>query len=687
MAVAAPYGSWPSPITPEVVLSASVGLGGPVLSAGDLWWSELRPSEGGRVQLVRAPRHGPHQELLPEGWSARTRVHEYGGGAWWVDGELVVFTSWSDQRLHRLDPGGEPEALTPVPDVPAGDRYADGVVTPDGRWTICVRERHSPPGDDGRQPEAVNELVAVALRPGPGGRGEPVVLWSGPDFVSNPRLSPDGQALCWLQWDHPRMPWDGTELWVAQVTSGPGTDLADISLAGAVRLAGGPDESLAQPRWSPGGVLHVVSDADGWWNLWAFPRAGIPTAGTQRQVTRVAGEVAQPQWVFGQSSWCFTATGDVVGAWRFDGSDHLGLLARGATEPVWLDVPWTSIDGLVGGEGSRVACIAASFATEPQVVAWDDLSASSDHEVVRPARDLGIDPAWYSMPEAIEYPTTEGRTAHALYYPPTNPERTGPDGERPPLLVLGHGGPTAAARPQLDLTQQVWTSRGWGVVDVNYGGSTGYGRAYRRLLEGRWGVVDVDDVAAAAAFLAGRGDADPERLAIRGGSAGGFTVLAALARRDVFTAGVDRYGVADLEALARDTHKFESRYLDGLVGPYPAARDVYLERSPLSHLDGFDRPLLVLQGLEDEIVPPNQSEMIVDALREKGVPVAYLAFEGEQHGFRRAESIRRALEAELYVLARVFGYVPADDLPPVDIEHADRLPPVPAGGDLGGDGG
>ena len=683
MAEEAPYGSWPSPITPDVVLAASVGLGGPALSAGDLWWSELRPAEGGRVQLVRKPRNGPPRDVLPEGWSARTRVHEYGGGAWWLDGETAFVAAWDDQRLHRVDPGAAPLPLTPVPAVPAGDRYADGVVTPDGRWTICVRERHAPGAD---HPEPANELVAVATRPGPGGPVEPLVLWSGPDFVSNPRLSPDGQALCWLQWDHPRMPWDGTELWVADIVPRPGTDEPALDLGTPRRVAGGRHESLAQPRWSPGGVLHVVSDADGWWNLWAFPRAGVPTAGTLEQVTAVEGELGQPQWVFGQSSWCFTATGDVVGAWRFDGTDHLGVLRRGRTTPEWLDVPWSSIDGLTGGEGSQVACLAASFTSEPQVVALDDPLVSAAFEVVRPARDLGIDPAWFAVPEPIDFPTTGGRTAHALYYPPTNPERVGPAAERPPLLVLGHGGPTAAARPQLDLTQQVWTSRGWGVVDVNYGGSTGYGRAYRRQLDGQWGVVDVDDVVAAATFLADRGDVDRDRLAIRGGSAGGFTVLAALARRDVFTAGVSRYGVADLEALARDTHKFESRYLDGLIGPYPEARQVYQERSPLSHLDGFDRPLLVLQGLEDEIVPPNQSAMIVDALRTRGVPVAYLAFEGEQHGFRRAETIRRALEAELYVLARVFGYVPADDLPPVDIDNADRLagPRDPgAGGGVG----
>ena len=665
MARRAPHGSWASPITPEVVLSASVGLGGPVLAGGDLWWSELRPSEGGRVQLVRKPVSGDPVDVLPEGFSARTRVHEYGGGAWWVHDQVVYFASWEDQRLHQLVPGRSPVALTPEPEVPAGDRYADGVLTLGGRWTVCVRERHRP----GR--EAVNELVAVSTRPPVYGQpAEPTVLWSGPDFVSHPRISPDGEAISWLQWDHPNMPWDGTELWVGRLVH----DRAGLGIEQAQRVAGGRDESLAQPRWGPDGCLHVVSDRDGWWNLWSFPMAGVPAPGSLAPRSRVRGELAQPQWVFGQSWWCFTAIGDVVGSWRFDGTDHLGILRRGVDEPEWLDVPWTSIDGVTGGDGSRVALLAGSFTSEPEVVMLEDPAVSGDHVVHRPARDLGIDPSWFSQPEPIDFPTTGGRTAHALYYPPTNPEHEGPDDERPPLLVRGHGGPTAAARPLLDLGIQVWTSRGWGVVDVNYGGSTGYGRPFRRQLVDAWGVVDVDDVCAAASFLGARGDVDPDRMAIQGSSAGGFTVLAALARRQVFAAGISRYGVADLEALARDTHKFESRYLDSLIGPYPEARDVYVERSPLSHLDGFDRPLLVLQGLEDEIVPPGQAEMIVEALRAKDVPVAYLAFEGEQHGFRRADTIERALQAELYVLARVFGYAPADDLPSVPIDGEEHLP-------------
>lgn len=661
--VVAPYGSWPSPVTAATLTRSAAGLGGPVLDAGDVWWSELRPEEGGRVQLVRKQRNGPPTDVLPDGVSARTRVHEYGGGAWVVNDRVAYIARWDDQRLYRVEPGTDPVALTPEPPTPGAHRYADLRLRPGRQWLVCVRERHEGDGD------VVNELVAVRTRPGDE-PADPVVLWSGPDFVSNPRISVDGSTLCWLQWDHPRMPWDGTELWAAELVPGDAPTLARPQ-----RVLGGPDESVAQPEWSPAGVLHAVSDADGWWNLWAFPRAGAPTAGTAEQVTHVQGELAQPQWVFGQSWYCFTTGGDVVGCWRFDGTDHLGVVPAGGDGSVrWLDLPFTSFDGLASGDGDTVAFLAASFTGETQVVTLDDPAGTAGEtgptlEIVRPARDLGIDPSWWSVPEPVDFPTTGGRTAHALYYPPHHPERVGPDDERPPLLVLIHGGPTSAARPLLDLKVQLWTTRGWGVVDVNYGGSTGYGRAFRRQLDGQWGVVDVDDCEAAARALVERGAVDPERLAIKGGSAGGFTTLAALAFRDTFTAGSSLYGVADLEALARDTHKFESRYLDTLIGPYPERRDRYVERSPIHHLDGFDRPLVVFQGLEDEIVPPNQSEAIVAAVRAKGVPVAYLAFEGEQHGFRRAETIERVVTAEMYVLSRLFGIEPADELEPVDIDN------------------
>lgn len=675
MRTVAPYGSWPSPITAELLVAASVGLGGPILDAGDLWWSELRPTEGGRVQLVRQPRHGPSTEVLPEGVSARTRVHEYGGGAWTVADRTAYYVDWSDQRLYALEPGGRPVALTPPSPAAGEHRYADLVVGRGRRWLACVRERHDTGG------EAVNELVAVRTRPD-GDPAEPIVLWSGPDFVSSPRVSPTGAVVAWLQWDHPRMPWDGTELWVAELV---GHDTGAPRLARPQRVMGGPDESVTQPRWSPSGVLHAVSDADGWWNLWAFPTPGAPTPGTAEQRTFVAGELGQPQWVFGQSTWCFTTGGDVVGSWRFDGVDHLGLVpGHGDGTVRWLDLPYTSFDGVTAGDGDTVAFLAASFRAEPSVVLLEDPAELTDvtasvgpsegaldqHlRVVRPPRDVGVDPDWWSVPEHVTFPTTGGRQAHAHLYRPHSPTHEAAAGERPPLLVLTHGGPTSAARPLLDLKVQHWTSRGWAVVDVDYGGSTGYGRAYRRQLDGAWGIVDVDDCEAVTRWLAEHGEIDPDRVAIKGGSAGGFTTLCALAFRDAFRAGSSLYGVGDLEALARDTHKFEARYLDTLVGPYPERRDLYEARSPIHHLEGLDTPLIVFQGLEDAVVPPNQAEAIVDAVRRKGVPVAYLPFEGEQHGFRRAATIRRVVEAEQYFLTRVFGIEPADELEPVEIEN------------------
>lgn len=664
--VEAPYGSWPSPVTAELLVASTVGLGGPAVDGDDVWWSELRPAEGGRVQLVRRGPDGTAVDVLPEGLSARTRVHEYGGGAWLVADGVAYATSFADQRVYRIGAGGDAVALTPTPDAPSADRYADLRLLPGGDWLVCVREHH------GEAAEAVNELVAVSTSPTEV-PDEPVVLWSGADFVSNPRVSPDGSCLSWLAWNHPDMPWDANTLWVADLVG----DLGGPELIDAEPVAGGAGVSVAQPEWSPSGVLHLVSDAGegGFWNLWSFAAPGRPVAGTAEARTRVAGELAQPQWVFGQSWLCFTPAGDVVGCWRFDGIDHLGVLGHDDPEAGvrWLDLPFTSFDGLTAGDDGRVVLLASSFTSEAEVIALQNPAGDArssglvQFEVLRPGRDLGIEPSWWSVPEPLDFPSADGRVAHALYYPPTSPTHRGSSSERPPLLVLSHGGPTAAARPQRNLAVQAFTSRGWAVADVNYAGSTGYGRPYRRLLDGAWGIADVQDCEAAAAHLVARGDVDGDRLAIKGGSAGGFTTLCALAFGETFTAGSSHYGVADLEALARDTHKFESRYLDSLVGPWPEGRATYEARSPIHHVDGFACPVIVFQGLEDAVVPPDQSERIVDALRSKGIPVAYLAFEGEQHGFRRAETIRRVVDAEQYFFSRVFGFELAEAVEPVPI--------------------
>lgn len=613
------------------------------------------------------------EDVLPSGYSARTRVHEYGGGAWWVDRGTVYFTNWDDQRLFRfdVDADGEPTALTRDPFGSHGLRYADGCVI--GDWVVCVRESHEAEG------EACNEIVAV-----PCSGGDPRTLVSGPDFVSNPRTSPDGRHLCWLQWDHPVMPWDATELWVGDLHA----DDRDIDLVGTQRVAGGSSESIFQPEWSPGGVLHFVSDRTGWWNLHRFARAGRPEpADGGRCIWEVEREVGVPQWVFGLARYAFVGPGggQIVACASSHGVDELWMLDPGSgaggtvgdaernvtvAEPV--DSGLTSISG-IASRGDSVVFVGASFSAEPAVMEVGIAGARRPRVVPRvlsSPRTLPVGPEWYSTPASVTFPTGGGsEAAHALFYPPTSPDASGPPGELPPLIVQIHGGPTSCARPQLQLGVQYWTSRGFGVVDVNYRGSTGYGRSYRRMLDWAWGVADVEDCAEVAGWLAEQGEVDADRLVIHGGSAGGYTTLCALAFTDRFSAGTSSYGVADLEALARDTHKFESRYLDALVGPYPSRRDLYIERSPIHHVDALDRPLLVLQGLEDEVVPPNQSTMIVEALRRKGVAVAYLAFEGEQHGFRQAETIKRALEAELFFYARVLGFEPPSEIEPIEIEN------------------
>lgn len=638
-----PHGEWPSPITAEAVVAAAASIGEVVVDGGVIHWNELRPSEAGRVQIVRRTAAGDTVDVLPPGWSARTRVHEYGGAAWTVAGGTLVFTNWDDQRLYTVDLDdtgavGDPRPISPEPATPHGYRHADLRIH--GDRVLCVRERHDTGG------EAANEIVSIALD----GSFDVATLVSGPDFVSDPRVSPDGTTLAWVAWDHPAMPWDTTTVCTAPLA-------ADGRAIGPpVAVAGGPGESVIMPVWSPGGTLHVVSDRSDWWNIHAVADGVVP-------VTDLAAEVGTPPWVFGMCRYVFLDDGTIVFAAAADGVDRLHALRPGGT-PTVLDLPFTEISSLAG-DADAVVFVGAAFDREAAVVR---VVPGEDPEVLRAPRDLDVGAEWFSIASPVSFASGD-RTAHALYYPPHNPTVAAPDDEQPPLLVLIHGGPTAMARARLDLAKQFWTSRGFAVVDVNYGGSTGYGRAYRELLRDAWGIVDVEDCIAAARHLADRGLADPARLCIRGGSAGGFTVLAAMTQASVFAAGASSYGVADLRALAEETHKFESRYLDGLVGPYPAAADVYADRSPINHVDRLDRPLIVFQGLEDEIVPPNQSEMIVAALRERGVPVAYLAFEGEQHGFRRSETVIRVLESELAFYGRILGFTPADELPPVDIEN------------------
>jgi dipeptidyl aminopeptidase/acylaminoacyl peptidase len=593
--------------------------------------------------VLRTP-DGETADAIPAGFNARTRVHEYGGGAYLAHGGTVFFSNFEDQRLYRVDDGAAPRAITPEPSTPAALRYADGRLTPDGRLIVCVRESH-----EGR--EVTNEIAVLPAD----GDGEPQTLVSGSDFYSFPRPSPDGRKLAWTSWDHPRMPWDGTALWVAEL--GPEGTVGEPQL-----IAGGPEESIFQPEWSPDGTLHFVSDRSGWWNL--YRRTGEE----DQPLAPMEAEFGVPQWIFGISTYAFLPDGTIACAYSSEGLARLGRLRPGADrieelEPTHLpaDLP------ILRSRGSKLIYVGASPTEAAAVVTLD--TESGELEILARSIEKDIDRSYISVPRSIEFPTEDGLTAYALFYPPRNKDAEGPPDERPPLIVSSHGGPTGQADPNLDPSVQFWTSRGFAYVDVNYGGSTGYGRVYRERLRLKWGIVDTDDCLNAARHLAKVGAVDGERLAIRGGSAGGYTTLCALAFHDLFAAGASYYGVADNELLLEDTHKFESRYLDGLIGPYPEAAATYRERSPIHAADRISCPVILFQGLEDEVVPPEQAEEMAAALEHNRIPYAYLAFEGEQHGFRRAETIRRTNEAELYFYSRILGFEPADTLEPVTIHN------------------
>ena len=636
----APYGSWESPVTSDLIVSESIRLGQLAIDGEDIYWVEQRPREGGRNVIVRRVADGNIDDVTPPTFNARTRVHEYGGGAFCVADGVVYFANYDDQRLYRHRHGE-----TPVPVTPEGDlRYADMVIDPVRDLLICVQEDHTSSSQ-----EAVNTVSGVPLK----GDGASQVLVSGSDFYSSPRLSPNGMKLAWLSWNHPNMPWDGTELWVSDLSS-------DGPLEHQEKVAGGVEESIFQPEWAPDGTLYFVSDRTGWWNIYRW------SDGNVEAVTALKAEFARPQWAFGSATYAFQSARRMIcsyvqdGTWKMASLDtELGALESMAT-------PYTDM-----GRGdlhmtSDAAVLIAGSAAKPLSVVRLNLSNGDTH-VLRTSCDVSVDPAYLSTPEAIEYPTENGLTAHAFYYPPSNGDYAPTPGENPPLLVKSHGGPTNATSISLDLSIQYWTSRGFAVLDVNYGGSTAYGREYRERLKGQWGIVDVDDCVNGALYLVRQGLADGDRLAIDGGSAGGYTTLAALTFRDLFAAGASYYGVSDLETLAKDTHKFESRYLDGLVGAYPEEAEVYRQRSPINFTSQLSCPLILFQGLEDKIVPPDQAESMFNAVRAKGIATAYLPFEGEQHGFRRAENIKRALDAELYFYSKIFGFDAAGPLDPVDI--------------------
>lgn len=633
------YGSWRSPITADLIVHGTVGLGGLSVDREDIYWLESRPTEAGRTVLVRLIPDGAVSDVTPAPFNVRTRVHEYGGGAYRVHDGIAYFANFADQRLWRIVPGGEPTPLTPE----EGEyRYADIVVDVERGRLLCVREEH-------RAGAVTNTLVAVDWQGGSAG----TVLAAGYDFYSTPRLSPDGRQLAWLSWNHPNMPWDGTELWVAFL------DEAGL-LGETTRVAGGPDESIFQPEWSPDGRLHFVSDRTDWWNLYRMDEEGIEA------LYPLEAEFGLPQWVFGMGTYGFTAEGAILATYGQEGTWQLGRLDPDSRHFEPFSLPYTELS-VPCPHGEGIVFLAASPTIAYALVRLD--LQSREITVLRRSSELTVNSGYLSEPEAITYLSAGGRPAHAFYYRPTNQDYEVPPDERPPLLVKSHGGPTAATSSALNLKIQYWTSRGFAVLDVNYGGSTGYGRAYRHALDGQWGIVDVEDCSYGARYLVERNAVDGNRLAIDGGSAGGYTTLAALTFGKTFKAGASYYGVSDLAALATETHKFESRYLDRLIGPYPACADLYRERSPIYSTDRLSCPVIFFQGLEDRVVPPNQAEGMVEALKQKGIPVAYLAFAGEHHGFRIAGNIKRALESEYYFFCRIFSIQPGEPLALVSIDN------------------
>ncbi len=638
----APYGSWKSPITADLIVGGSVGLSQPQLDGSDIYWLELRPTEGGRNVVVKCSATRTFTDITPRPFNARTRVHEYGGGDYMVNNGVVYFTNFADQRLYKQVGPGDPEALTPVADM----RYADTCLDHTRGRLICVREDHTV-----QNAEAVNTIVALSMD---ANDDCGVVLTGGNDFYSSPRVSPDGTQLAWLTWNHPNMPWDGCELWVGEF--GP-----DGTLASTRWVAGSVAESIFQPEWSPEGVLYFASDRNGWWNL-----QRISAEGEIESVTRSKAELGMPQWLFGMSLYAFASPDLVVCSHVEQGVSRLETIETQTGKLTVIDSPFTDIQFLKAANG--VAVFRAGSPTEVASITKFDV-ATGQFETLRRANEQEVYPQYFSVPRAIEFPTESGLTAHGFFYPPQNPDFRALDGEKPPLIVKSHGGPTAAASTALSLSVQFWTSRGFAVLDVNYGGSTGYGRQYRERLNKKWGIVDVDDCVNGAKYLVDRGEVDGQRLIITGGSAGGYTTLCALTFRNAFKAGASHFGVSDAEALARDTHKFESQYLTGLLGPYPARKDIYFERSPINFTERLACPVIFFQGLEDKVVPPNQAEKMVEAIRSKGIPVAYAAFEGEQHGFRQAQNIKRALEGELYFYSRVFRFELAEPVEPLLIEN------------------
>ena len=638
----APFGSWKSPITSDLIVSQTIGVGSVVINNENIYWLEKRPQEQGRNIIVgcfnQSGSKNITQDITPFPFSVRSKIHEYGGGAFTVEQNTVYCSNYKDGRIYQQIIGQQPHPLTNK----LHQRYGDIVIDHGRERLICVCEDHQ---NDG---EAKNSIVAININ-----TGKVEDLIAGKDFYSSPCLSPDGKFLAWLSWNHPDMPWDSTYLWLAKFQD-------DGSILEPELIAGGKTESICEAKWSGDGTLYFSSDRTNWWNLYRRK-----VNGKVEILHEKSAEFGYPHWVFGLSTFALVGNDRLICAYSTEGCWHLGQVDLQTKEFQEIKTKYTNISDLQTSDRNFVVFI-GGCPTETTAVIKLDLETGRS-EILRKTGDLEIDPDYLSVPEAIAFPTTNDLTAYAWYYPPQNKDYTAPEGELPPVLVKSHGGPTAAASVNLNLRIQYWTSRGFGYLDVNYGGSIGYGREYRQRLDGQWGIVDVDDCVNAAQYLVSQQRIDGDRLVISGSSAGGYTTLAALTFRDTFKAGASYYGISDLEILAKDTHKFESRYLDRLVGRYPEDKAIYQERSPIYHSDQLDCPVIFFQGLKDKVVPPNQAEMMFQAIKKKELPVAYISFAEEAHGFRIADNIKQALDSEFYFYARVFGFTPADPIEPIEI--------------------
>ena len=642
----ASFGTWVSPITPKTITNGVVELKEIVLDGNDIYWLEGRPDENGRFVIVKRGSDGFTKDITPKGFNVRNAVHEYGGGAYAVKNEVIFFSNWSDQRVYRQEIGSDPLPITPISRIQRGDRYSDLEISPDGRFIVCVRERHF------QDQETDNELVVIptgtVFEP-----KEPKVIAQGYDFFSSPKISPFGDAIAWIAWNHPNMPWDDTELW-------SGTWAVDGSVEFSSKILGGSTESFLQPQWSPSGSLFFISDKSNWWNVYSW-RDGAPV-----KTHTESSDFTSASWAFGVSNYTFLSNSKIAIGKSGQSEGAFILLNKTLSESKCLKLKYSDIS-YVKGNGDLICFVGAGPCISPEVVILNIETA--DIIVLRKSCPAKIDPDFISEPFEISFDSTENGQAYGFYYAPKNELFYAPENEKPPLLVKTHGGPTGSATTTLDLSIQFWTSRGFAVVDVNYRGSTGYGREFRNLLRGKWGIYDSDDCISAAKYLTEKGLADEKRLIIRGSSAGGYTTINALTFHNLFAAGAAYYGIADLNVFLGETHKFESRYLDSLVGPYPEFNELYFQRSAINFANKLNSPMIIFQGLEDKIVPPSQAEIMVNALNQNGIMHAYIPFEGEQHGFRIAKNIEYALEVELSFYGKVLGFTPAGIFPDFEIKH------------------